>query len=276
MSVPPQNNTVRTVFGHAVTAEPPAPVRRIVALGASNLTRGLPAVVSTVRDQWGGDVEILAALGVGRSYGMQSRVLVRSLPSILHSGVWEELKRRPPVRTRGLITDVGNDILYGASSEQILAWVGECLDRLTEHTADVIVTGLPLRSIERLSRAKFLMFRSVLFARCRLSHAEVLRAAGRVADGLATLAEKRRVRFFHLKPEWYGFDPIHFRLGVWRAAWREILGAEIESARRESASVMEAARLYTLAPERQWLVGLQHDTPQQGRALRSGGRIWLY
>jgi hypothetical protein len=258
-----------------VTAEPPAAFR-LVALGASNLTRGLHAVVSTARNLWGRDVEIVAALGVGRSYGLQSRVLVRSLPSILHSGLWAELKRRPPVRTRGLITDVGNDILYGASPEQILAWVAECLDRLTEHTADVTVTGLPLHSIERLSRAKYLMFRSILFARCRLSHAEVLRAARHVADGLAALAEKRGVRFFRLESDWYGFDPIHLRPGLGRSAWQEILGAGATPAGNGRTSLGEIARLYTLAPERQWLFGLPQDRPQQGIALRNGGRIWLY
>ena len=44
-------------------------IRRVVALGASNLTRGLHTVVSTARTEWGPDVEVLGALGHGRSYG---------------------------------------------------------------------------------------------------------------------------------------------------------------------------------------------------------------
>jgi hypothetical protein len=42
---------------------------RVVALGASNLTRGFQTIVSTARLVWGPDVEVLAALGHGRSYG---------------------------------------------------------------------------------------------------------------------------------------------------------------------------------------------------------------
>jgi hypothetical protein len=48
-------------------------VRRVVALGASNLTRGFHAVVSVARAAWGPEVEIVAALGHGRSYGSARR-----------------------------------------------------------------------------------------------------------------------------------------------------------------------------------------------------------
>jgi hypothetical protein len=250
--------------------------RRVVALGASNLTRGLQAVVATARGRWGRDVEILAALGLGRSYGLQSRVLLRTLPGILHSGLWTELKRRPPVATRAVVTDVGNDILYGAKPAQILAWVDECLSRLSEHTADITVTGLPVHSLKRLSTAKFLFFRSLLFPRCRLSQREVLEAVEDVAEGLARLAEARRLRFLRLDPEWYGFDPIHFRLGRWYTAWQQILEVEAAPGTRERVAVLETARLYSLFPEEQWLLGLAQRRPQTGRPLKHGGRIWLY
>ena len=58
-------------------------VGRIVALGASNLTRGFQTLVSTARGAWGPYVEVLAALGHGRSYGAPSRLVFRTLPGIL-------------------------------------------------------------------------------------------------------------------------------------------------------------------------------------------------
>jgi hypothetical protein len=84
---------------------------RVVALGASNLTRGFQTVVSTARGAWGPEVEVFGALGHGRSYGARSRFTVRSLPGILESELWNDLSALPPVATRGLVTDVGNDIL---------------------------------------------------------------------------------------------------------------------------------------------------------------------
>src|SRR5688572_673653 len=105
----------------------PGHVARIVALGASNLTRGFHTVVSTARAAWGQDVQIVAAFGSGRSYGVHSRVLIRTLPGILESGLWRQLEFFSAAPTRALVTDVGNDILYGFSASRILAWVGEAV-----------------------------------------------------------------------------------------------------------------------------------------------------
>ena len=188
----------RTVPWRMVVPEEPAipAPRRVVALGASNLTRGLPALVGAAREAWGPDVEVLAALGLGRSYGAPSRILVRTLPGILESGLWRTLEGSPGLATRALITDVGNDILYGSSAPAILAWVEECVDRLQRFTPDIVVTDLPLSSIRRLSSGRFLFFRSMLFPRCHLTHAEVMAIAEAVVDGLASLAARRGLQFF--------------------------------------------------------------------------------
>ncbi|MFO0700905.1 MAG: hypothetical protein U0236_16910 [Nitrospira sp.] len=193
---------------------------RIVALGASNLTRGFQTIVSTARSVWGPDVEILAALGHGRSYGAPSQFLVRTLPGILKSGLWAELARRPPMTTRALVTDVGNDILYGFSVERTLGWVDEVLRRLTLVTEDIVLTGLPLASVYRLSRIKFLAFRSLLVPSCRLTLMEVVEKAERVNEGLVGLSHRYGATFVQLHPDWYGFDPIHVRPSCWRRAWQ--------------------------------------------------------
>ena len=46
---------------------PVAGIARVVAIGASNLTRGFQTVVATARTAWGPDVQLVAALGHGRS-----------------------------------------------------------------------------------------------------------------------------------------------------------------------------------------------------------------
>src|SRR5262245_2033911 len=81
---------------------------RIVLLGASNLTRGISTVIETAGSILGRPLEVLAAFGHGRSYGMSSSVLGRSLPGIVDCGIWQSLAARPPVSTSALITDIGN------------------------------------------------------------------------------------------------------------------------------------------------------------------------
>jgi hypothetical protein len=249
-------------------------IQRVVALGASNLTRGFGTVVSTARAVWGRDIETVAALGHGRSYGADSFFLARRLPGVLECGLWRHLETAPSRPTRALITDVGNDIAYGFSADQILAWIGEAIERLRRVTSDITLTDLPLASMRRLSPLKFLAFRSILVPSCRLSLEQILDAAERVNTGLAPLAASRGVKLVRVRPEWYGVDPIHIRPSLWDSAWREILGAVAASG--NGRSVFEQWRLYLMPPERQWLFGVERVMPQSGVPLPSGGRVWLY
>ncbi len=249
-----------------------ARIARVVAIGASNLTRGFQTVVSTARTAWGPDVHVVAALGHGRSYGVTSAFLVRRLPGILRSGLWAQLESAPVVPTRALVTDVGNDILYGSSGDQILTWVDEAVTRLTKVSDDIVLTGLPMDSIRRLTPAGFRVARSLLAPSSRVSHASVIATAEQVHAGLETLAQERSLRFVALKPSWYGLDPIHIRPSLWRSAWQEILGVRCDIRR----SRLEAMRLYLMRPEHQSLCGIEQRTPQTGAGLTRGARVWLY
>jgi hypothetical protein len=249
------------------------PMNRVVALGASNLTRGFGTVVATARATWGPGVEVMAALGHGRSYGTSSSFLGRRLPGILESGLWRQLESASPAPMRALVTDVGNDIGYGFSAQQTLAWVDDTVRRLLRFTDDIVLTDLPLASLQRLSPSKFRAVRAVLFPSSRLSLDDVLKAAEDMNAGLGDLAAAHGVRFFRLNPSWYGVDPIHIRPSLWRAAWEEILGGGPSVGRH---SQVEAWRLYFMRPERRWMFGVEQITPQAGTRLRGGGRIWLY
>jgi hypothetical protein len=250
-------------------------VGRVVALGASNLTRGFQTVVSTARSAWGSDVEFLAAFGHGRSYGAHSRVAFRRLPGILESGLWPELESRPRRATRALVTDVGNDILYGFSVARTLGWVEEAIRRLRRITDDIVLTNLPLASIRHLSSPRFLLFRSVLVPSCRLSLAQVLERAESLNQGLAELAAASGARLVRLDPSWYGFDPIHIRPALWREAWQQVLGAHPVTG-SDGRPSLEGLRLYFMPPERRWLFGVEQFRQQAGVLLPAGGRVWLY
>ncbi|HEX5443564.1 MAG TPA: hypothetical protein VFW87_07035, partial [Pirellulales bacterium] len=120
------------------------PQRRVVLLGASNVTRGISTVVETACRVWGRPLDLLAAIGHGRSYGMKSTVLVRTLPGILDCGLWPALAERPPAHTAALVTDVGNDLFYGADPPQIAGWIEACVDRLAKLDAAVVMTRMPV------------------------------------------------------------------------------------------------------------------------------------
>jgi hypothetical protein len=253
-----------------------APVMRVVATGASNLALGMQTLLSTARGAWGENFEVLSAHGYGRSYGARSRIAVRTLPGILQSGLWDELRHLPEARIRGLIMDVGDDIAYGFDSARILAWIEQTAARLLAHTRDVVITDLPVESVRRLSPAGFLFSRTLFFPSSRVSRDVTFARMEEVNQGLGRLAAERKLRLVHLKPEWYGIDPIHLRPGAWREAWREILLGDESAPPAAPLSALEWASVHTRAPHRRWLLGLEQNTPQPGRRLRRGGRLWSY
>ncbi len=122
--------------------------RRVVLLGASNLTKGIGTVLETACRHWGRPLEAVGALGHGRSYGNASRVLGRQLPGILECGLWQVLGRSPGVPTAGLVTDIGNDLLYGQGVARIADWLEQCLDRLAAVHARTVVTLLPVDNLQ--------------------------------------------------------------------------------------------------------------------------------
>lgn len=255
------------------------PNGRLIALGASNLTRGLRVVAHLSRQLWGDPVEIVAALGHGRSYGMESAFLFRRLPGILQSGLWRHLETAEKAPTRALVTDVGNDILYGVPVERILDWVEECVTRLRAQGAEVVMTDLPLDSIDRLSSARFLLFRSVLVPSCRLSLAQVVDRGLAVEWGLRRLAERSGATMVSLRPEWYGFDPIHIRPRLWGEAWREIFIGDREQAARASSPSsrpLEWLRYYRAKPEQRRLLGVARRQSQPALTLPGGTAMYLY
>lgn len=247
-----------------------------MALGASNLARGIGTVAETARAAWGPDIQILAAMGYGRSYGARTQVGFRALPGILQSGLWRALDSMPPVPTKALVTDVGNDLLYGFSAEAIVAWIDEALHRLQQIASDITLTALPLESIRQLSQAKYLVFRTILFPGCRLSRDQLLERAEGLDAGLAALSSKRDVRFFAPNPTWYGVDPIHICRRFWPLAWRTMLATDPSVVNARNTSPPDRWRLRFMAPEQRWLFGIERFSRQSGHSLSSGVRIWLF
>ena len=200
-----------------------SPARRVVILGASNVVRCLPTVIETACSHWGRPLEIMAAIGHGRSYGMTTTVMGRTLPGILQCDLWHEWLGRNHLPTAALITDIGNDVLFGAGPQQIAAWVRQCLESLVERSERLVITELPLDSVSTIGPRRFLFLRSMLFPRSRLSWDEAI-SRGQELNGLILeLAREFQATVVKPKRDWYGFDPIHIVRRRQKDAWQDIL-----------------------------------------------------
>jgi len=254
------------------------PPRRVVILGASNVIRNISTVVATAERFRGPPLDFLAAVGHGRSYGLTSHVLGRSLPAINSCGLWNALADRPRLPTVSLVTDVGNDLLYGASVETIVAWVDQCLTKLARISDRLIVTELPLENIARLNSAKFFLFRSILFPTSRLTLAAARELAlalnGRLADRASAFGATL------IKPDmgWYGHDPIHILRRHEARAWQQILLPWQADAtpRANPPWPASAIPLWKCRPHARKFLGIEQRRAQPALQLASGTRVSFY
>jgi hypothetical protein len=239
----------------------------------------MATVVETAARRWGRPLDVLAAFGHGRSYGLHKAVLGRKLPGISTCGLWAALNRRPSAPTAALVTDVGNDLLYEVDVPQIAAWVEECLDRLLAVGARVVMTAMPTHSLEKLSRAKYLLLRTVLFPGCRLSLGEMTGRTWDLDRRLRELAQARSISFAPLRARWYGFDPIHITFRYLAPAWRELLAPWSDSApwpELARASLRRQLYFWRLAPQQRWLFGWEQRRAQPAGRLPDGTILAFY
>ncbi|NBQ69399.1 MAG: hypothetical protein EBU46_11445, partial [Nitrosomonadaceae bacterium] len=182
---------------------------RLILLGASNLTLSLRLVIHLMQQRFGAPSEILVAVGHGRAYGVFSQVVWRGLPGVADCGLWRQLSAMESRPSYALLTDIGNDILYELPVEQVLRSVERCIDQLQQQSAQIVVTNLPMASIERLSERRYTFFRNLFYPSCRLPRNETLSRARAVHAGLMDMAARRQFMLVEQEPSWFGPDGIH-------------------------------------------------------------------
>ncbi len=265
--------------------------RRVVFLGASNLTLGLPLLVDLIRKNCDGPFDISSAHGLGRSYGIPNNVMGRTLPGILESQLWPALAKKTPLPTTALVTDIGNDLLYHVSVQQITDWVGEAISRLTQLGAEISITLLPVCNLEHLGRTRFYLFRTAFFPRCRLSYEVLVERAQQLNISITQLAQDRQLRAVEPFAHWYGLDAIHIVPHRWQSAWTAIMapmfchmqGEEFRAQRLAADGPLRAgidvtrSALWMLKPtERRWIFGFEQHGPQPAVRLEDGTSVSFY
>ena len=265
----------------AATSNAPRMTRRLVLLGASNAARGIGAAVQAARTLFDGPFDLLTALGHGRSYGRGAWVLGRWLPGIIDCHLWEDLAQREEEQrlehpAQAVVTDVGNDILYGASPEQIAEWVRTCVDRLQTHRCAITLTGIPLESLDRITRWEFPIFRSMLYPGCFLTRQQALSQAAELHERLGELAQQRGLTFVEPQADWYSRDRIHIGRAAQRQAWGTFLSLDGETGSVPASSWREFFAIRRLTPHRRRLFGFPQGRPQPAGTLRDGTRVSLY
>lgn len=251
----------------------------VVVTGASNVALALPHVVSAFAERVRRPFDLVLAHGHGRSYGVRSRFLARELPPILECGLWPALERARGRPLVAVLSDVGNDIVYGSPPELVARWAGETRARFLALGARVALVGVPRARLERVTPLGFLVLRSVFFPRHAITHAAARAGA---LDLDVRLAELGRGAPYVVPPAaWYGLDPIHVRRGARRAAWSTIAAAALPAPPgdgRDAAPLTRAERraLARMCAERRTLFGRAEEHAQPAVRLADGSTVAWY
>ena len=251
--------------------------RAIVVLGASNVSRGLARLVATVRARADAPGELFVAAGHGRAYGVSSRVGLRRLPSILASGLWRALDREQAAKPRALLTDVGNELLYGLGVAAVADGVRAAARRLADRGATLAITGLPLASIARVGRVRYRLLRTLYVPGCLLSLRDINDAAQWLDDELRAIAADTGATFLEQPGAWYGLDALHVKRSRLDDLWASVGDAWAlpPTPGRPRASLREWAVIGSRAAEVRSVARVMRFT-RQPVIERRGLRIWMF
>ena len=255
------------------------PRQRLVLLGASNLSRAFPTVVSMSQKVFDTPLDLFVAKGHGRSYGKVSSCFGKKNSGIFSCGIWRALEQEKSVPITAIVTDVGNDLAYEVPVETVVEWVEGCLDRLLSHDARVVLSDLPLEVIRQLSEVRYRYFRKILFPQCRLDWQEMLKRAEQLSERLGEVAASRKIPMFIGQSEWYGLDPIHPRRRNCPEMWAQLLAsvAEVPSDLSKHRCPMAMAwYLRGLRPESWSTFSFSRRASQPNGQLRDGSTVSLY
>ncbi|MDA1013481.1 MAG: hypothetical protein O3A00_03385 [Planctomycetota bacterium] len=185
----------------------------VVLLGASNVSISMRRILGLLQAGLTGTIDVWAACGFGRSYGIESKFLANRYTGITKCEMWEPLLATKPDRCVAMITDVGNDLLYGVDVDTIIEWAEWCLQKLAGLKTEVVISLPPIERVEQLSPWQFAIAQRILYpsGRGRLKHATVMTQVRQLTAEIGKLAERHGAQVVAPRLEWYGVDPIHIR-----------------------------------------------------------------
>lgn len=255
------------------------PVSRVVILGASNISLGWSSLLNVLRQQFAAPLEMYTAHGMGRSYcGVRSRFLATQLPGILTSQLWQQLPRYRPDDPLPcvLITDLGNDLVYGRSPLDVARAAEECIQRLRDWhpRCRIVVSRPPVESVKKVGGFRFLMCRLFLFPFCPLTLRQAQAATQELDELVMAMAREQEVDIVKPAPASYGLDPIHVKRRCRQDAFRTML-QPWQTERRPGERLLAGPLPQSPRPKQRWVWGRESNSPQPA-AQRGGLSVFAY
>ncbi len=200
------------------------PAYFFVLLGASNLARGYSALTEYVSQSMdSGSVQFATALGPGRGYCARGGLLNFSYLPIGECRIMKSVSVPEGGRVAVLITDIGNDIMYGVSDAALI----ECLDVLIEKAgrwnAEIFVTSIHVDVSRDLGKFSFKILKALFYPKSVVTFDQADSAVKRVNEYLQNKSEQNeRLHLLGGLGAFGGWDKIHYSLLKSHLAWSHV------------------------------------------------------
>ncbi len=195
-----------------------------IFLGASNLARSYYGLKSClIRYLFPRPASFVHALGPGRGYISKGGRFNAVYPPILNCGIFQEVRDRstPNQQVVALITDIGNDIMYGVPTAEILEGLRSIIGMLREVRASIFITSIPVDLVNDINEFYFRALRSIFFPNSPVEYHQASESI-RVINKFILDSSNENLKVIDGLEQYCGIDKIHYSLLKSRPAWSHI------------------------------------------------------
>jgi len=195
-------------------------------MGASNLARGYSMLSHHLSECLEKNkTEFLNALGPGRGFCARGGIFnityspIQDCPIIESGGK----KSKEALHTVALITDIGNDLMYGVSADNLIESLDIMIDEILKWDAEIFMTPIHINPKKDISPTIFFVLRFLLYPSSKVNYEELDLFVLKINDYLEK--KVRRNEKMHLitgLEKFAGLDRIHYSLFKTHTAWSTI------------------------------------------------------
>jgi len=197
-----------------------------IFLGASNLARSFHGLKYCIeRCISPRPASFVHAMGPGRGYVSRGGILNAIYSPILNCGILEAVRNKKikDQSVVALITDIGNDIMYGVSSEKIINGLQYLLNSLGEFKTNIFITSIPVDLENDISELHFHIIRQIYFPKSPVKYSQASNNIKAINKFILQSSNKKITVINDMK-QFCGIDKIHYSIFKSRPAWSHVVG----------------------------------------------------
>ncbi len=195
-----------------------------ILLGASNLARAQFGLNRYFERSFPNLVSTSIASGPGRAYSVSGGIFGVSYSPLKTSPIFK-LGREKSSNYRltiGLISDIGNDIMYGVPVQKLIQDLEKSIHDLSDFCSHIFAVPIPYQKIKSLNHWQINIIKRILFPKCELSPEKIMTSIQTVNQFLSEITNSK-FKLLKEVDDCIGWDRAHYDISKMHIAWTQII-----------------------------------------------------